>query len=69
MRLLVVSGDVIDGTITPRLMERIEPGIIDKRRAEAGTLPTVDEFARAIVDASADPGLVSGATVYVGAVE
>ena len=69
VRLLVVSGDVIDGTITPRLMERFEPGIIDKRRAEAGALPTVDEFARAIVDASADLGLASGATVYVGAVE
>jgi len=69
IRLLVVSGDVIEGTITPRLMERIEPGIIDRRRAQAGALPTIDDFARAIVDAAFDASLDNGATVYVGAVD
>lgn len=69
VRLLIVSGDVIEGTITPRLMERMQPGFLDKRRAEAGVLPSIDEFARAIVDAALDPELPTGATVYVGATE
>ncbi len=67
--LIVVSGDLIDGSITPRLMERQSPGLIDARREEAGGLPTVEEFARAIADAAVDEGLVSGETVYVGSTE
>lgn len=67
--LIVVSGDLIDGSITPRLMERQSPGLIDARREEAGGLPTVDEFARAIADAAIDEELVSGDTVYVGSTE
>ncbi len=64
--MVVVSGDLIDGTTTPRLMQRRRPGIIEARREQAGWLPTVDEFARAIVEAAGDAGLESGATVYVG---
>lgn len=67
--LVVVSGDLIDGTITPRLMERQEPGLIDARREEAGDLPTVEEFAEAIAEASIDEGLESGETVFVGSTE
>jgi NAD(P)-dependent dehydrogenase (short-subunit alcohol dehydrogenase family) len=67
--LVVVSGDVIEGTITPRLMDREMPGLIKARRAAAGSLPTVEEFARAIVQAAIDPGLESGATIFVGSVE
>jgi 3-oxoacyl-[acyl-carrier protein] reductase len=67
--LVVVSGDLIEGTITPRLMERVTPGLIAARRAEAGALPTVDEFAAAIVDAALDRALPSGATIYVGSTE
>ena len=67
--LIVVSGDVIEGTITPRLMEREQPGLIEARRAVAGALPTVQEFARAIVGAAGDPDLTSGATVFVGSVD
>jgi len=66
--LVVVSGDLIEGTITPRLMERLNPGMTERRRAQAGTLPTVETFARAIVDAAGDEALESGATVFVGAV-
>lgn len=66
--LVVVSGDLIEGTITPKLLERASPGLIETRRAQAGALPTVEDFAEAIVNAAADPGLESGATVYVGAV-
>lgn len=65
--LVVVSGDLVDGTTTPRLMQRQRPGIIEARReAAGGWLPTVDGFARAIVDAAADDSLETGATIYVG---
>jgi NAD(P)-dependent dehydrogenase (short-subunit alcohol dehydrogenase family) len=67
--LVVVSGDLIEGSITPRLMERQSPGLIEARREEAGDLPTVEEFAEAIAEASIDEGLESGETVYVGSTE
>ena len=67
--LVVVSGDLIEGTITPKLLERAAPGLIETRRAQAGTLPTVRDFAEAVVNAAADPELASGATVYVGAID
>jgi NAD(P)-dependent dehydrogenase (short-subunit alcohol dehydrogenase family) len=57
--LVVVSGD---------LMERQEPGLIEARRQEAGWLPTVDDFARAIAEA-AESDLASGSTVFVGSTE
>ncbi|MDF5730963.1 MAG: SDR family oxidoreductase [Rhizonema sp. PD38] len=66
IKLVVVSGDMIEGTITPKLMERHNPGMIESRREHAGFLPTVEDFARAIVNASADSQLESGATIFVG---
>jgi len=64
--LCVVSGDMIEGTITPRLLERMDRGMIQHRRRQAGALPSIDEFAYAIADAasSAEP---AGATIFVGA--
>lgn len=67
--LIIVSGDMIEGTITPKLMERAERGMMQARREQAGSLPTVEEFARAIVDAAGDARLESGAVVFVGSVE
>jgi 3-oxoacyl-[acyl-carrier protein] reductase len=64
--LVVISGDVIEGTITPRLLERKNPGLIEHRRRQASKLPTVDEFAEAIATAAADKHLPSGHTVFVG---
>ncbi len=64
--LVIVSGDMIDGTITPQLLNRLNPGLIDRRRDEAGGLPTVEEFAEAIANAAVDSTLESGATIYVG---
>ena len=64
--LVIVSGDIIEGTITPRLLERSKPGLIEHRRSEAGTLPTVDEFANVIAHAAFDEGIVSGQTIFVG---
>ncbi len=69
IRLVVVSGDLIEGTITPKLMERANPGFIEERREQAGTLPTVEDFALAIVDAALDDTLDSGATIFIGSTE
>lgn len=64
--LTVVSGDLIDGTITAKLLDRVRPGLIDARRAAAGYLPTVDEFAARVAAAAlaADPAEI----IFVGEV-
>jgi 3-oxoacyl-[acyl-carrier protein] reductase len=67
--LVVVSGDLIEGTITPKLMERAQPGFINERREQAGTLPTVADFAKAIADACQNSSLSSGETIFVGSTE
>lgn len=69
VRFVVASGDLIDGTITPKLLDRIRPGIIEGRRAEAGWLPTTEDFAAAIVLAAGRDDLETGATVYVGSTD
>ncbi|QDP97627.1 SDR family NAD(P)-dependent oxidoreductase [Microlunatus elymi] len=64
--LVVVSGDLIDGTITAKLLDRARPGLIEQRRAEAGYLPSVDTFAaevvRATLAAGPDPLILVGET-------
>jgi NAD(P)-dependent dehydrogenase (short-subunit alcohol dehydrogenase family) len=69
IRFVVVSGDLIDGTITPKLLNRMRPGVIDQRREEAGWLPTTEDFANAIVLAAGKNDLAQGATIYVGSTE
>jgi 3-oxoacyl-[acyl-carrier protein] reductase len=69
IRLAVVSGDMIEGTITPKLLERTQHGLIETRRGQAGALPTISEFAAAIVDAAADETRPSGDTAFVGAID
>ena len=66
IRLAVVSGDLIEDTIVPRLMERARPGLIGTRRAQAGTLPTTRDMAEAIVRVAEDDALPTGHVVYVG---
>ena len=66
LRLVVVTGDLIEGTITPRLLERTAPGYAAERRTKAGLLPTTEDMARAIVDAVLDSTLPAGRTVVVG---
>jgi NAD(P)-dependent dehydrogenase (short-subunit alcohol dehydrogenase family) len=63
VHLTVVSGDMIEGTIIVKLLERRNPEEVDARRAH-GTLPTVDEFAAAIVGAADSPS--PQGIVYVG---
>jgi 3-oxoacyl-[acyl-carrier protein] reductase len=62
--LVVVSGDMIDGTVTVRLLERRDPDAVAARRA-AARLPTIPEFANAIVRATQETDS-DGQTLYVG---
>jgi NAD(P)-dependent dehydrogenase (short-subunit alcohol dehydrogenase family) len=52
---VVVSGDMIEGTITATLLERANPGAIDARKESAGRLYNVNEFAAEIASAVVDP--------------
>ncbi|MET7767561.1 SDR family oxidoreductase [Nocardia sp. NPDC005366] len=64
VELRVVSGDIIDGTIIVRLLERRNPDAVSARK-DHGDLPTVIEFAAAVAAATEDTA-ESGHTVYVG---
>lgn len=64
IELVVVSGDMIDGTIIVRLLERRDPEAVIARRTAAGGLPTIGEFAHAVTRAVDDPS--PGDTIYVG---
>jgi NAD(P)-dependent dehydrogenase (short-subunit alcohol dehydrogenase family) len=66
--LVVVSGDAIEGTITPKLLERKSRGKRELHPAETRVLPTVDEFAEAIAEATLDSTLANGHTIFVGSV-
>lgn len=66
VRLLVVTGDLIEGTITPRLLERKAPGLTGARREHLGTLPTAADVGATIAASVADPTLPSGGTIVVG---
>ncbi|UWF76589.1 MULTISPECIES: SDR family oxidoreductase [Microbacterium] len=51
----VVSGDMIEGTITATLLERANPGAIASRRESAGKLYNVSEFAAEVARAAVEP--------------
>jgi len=53
--LVVVSGDMIEGTITATLLERLNPGAIGERREAAGKLYNVAEFAAEVALAAVEP--------------
>ncbi|WP_285724849.1 SDR family oxidoreductase [Psychromicrobium xiongbiense] len=65
---VVVSGDMIEGTITATLLDRAQPGAIEARRAEAGKLYSVAEFA-AEVSAMVTAEVPTGHTELVGGAE
>ncbi len=67
IRLLVVTGDLIEGTITPKLLERTAPGLLQQRRAPQGTLPTASEMGQQVALATLNPALPTGSLVVVGA--
>lgn len=66
IRLMVVTGDLIEGTITPKLLERVAPGMTKDRQQTAGQLPTAKDMGEAIAMAATNTTLPSGYTVVVG---
>ena len=62
---VVVSGDMIEGTITATLLERANPGAISARKDAAGRLYNVGEFAAEIALAVVEP-VPENNTRYVG---
>jgi NAD(P)-dependent dehydrogenase (short-subunit alcohol dehydrogenase family) len=52
---VVVSGDMIEGTITATLLERANPGAIGARKEAAGRLYNVSEFAAEVAAAALEP--------------
>lgn len=50
--LVVVSGDMIEGTVTATLLNRMNPGAIEERRSQAGKLYNVAEFAAEVAQAA-----------------
>ena len=66
VRVLVVTGDLIEGTITAKLLERRNPGLKSTRSETGGRATTTEEMGRAIANAVADSTLQSGQTVVVG---
>ena len=55
IEFVVVSGDMIEGTVTATLLERASPGAIASRRESAGRLYNVSEFAAEIARAAVEP--------------
>ncbi len=55
IEFVVVSGDMIEGTITATLLERANPGAIASRREDAGRLYNVEEFALEVARAAVEP--------------
>jgi NAD(P)-dependent dehydrogenase (short-subunit alcohol dehydrogenase family) len=62
---VVVSGDMIEGTITATLLQRANPEAIAQRREAAGRLYDVSEFAAEVALAAVDP-IPADNTRYVG---
>ena len=52
---VVVSGDMIEGTVTATLLDRLSPGALAERREQAGRLYNVAEFAAEVAKAAVDP--------------
>lgn len=66
VRLIIVTGDLIDGTITPKLLERSAPGLSANRSTLVGALPTATEMGEVIATAATDPSLPTGNTIVIG---
>lgn len=62
---IVVSGDMIEGTITATLLQRANPGVIEERKKSAGRLYNVGEFAAEVALATVKP-IAENHTRYVG---
>jgi NAD(P)-dependent dehydrogenase (short-subunit alcohol dehydrogenase family) len=65
IEFVVVSGDMIEGTITATLLERANPGAIGARKEAAGRLYNVSEFAAEVALAAVET-VPADNTRYVG---
>lgn len=65
IEFVVVSGDMIEGTITATLLQRANPGAIEARKEAAGRLYNVGEFAAEVALAAVEP-IPEDHTRYVG---
>jgi NAD(P)-dependent dehydrogenase (short-subunit alcohol dehydrogenase family) len=65
IEFVVVSGDMIEGTVTATLLERSNPGALDARRESAGRLYNVQEFAAEVAAAAVEP-IPENHTRFVG---
>lgn len=68
VEFVVVSGDMIEGTITATLLERANPGAIAARKEDAGRLYNVSEFAAEVALAAIE-SVPTNNTRYVGDVD
>ncbi|WP_017794294.1 SDR family oxidoreductase [Leucobacter salsicius] len=55
IEFVVVSGDMIEGTVTATLLNRMNPGALEDRREQAGRLYNVAEFAAEVALAAVEP--------------
>ncbi|TFC88831.1 SDR family NAD(P)-dependent oxidoreductase [Cryobacterium sinapicolor] len=62
---VVVSGDIIEGTVTAVLLERASPGTMNARKDAAGRLYNVSEFGAEVALAAVE-GVPENNTRYVG---
>jgi NAD(P)-dependent dehydrogenase (short-subunit alcohol dehydrogenase family) len=65
IEFVVVSGDMIEGTITATLLQRANPEAIQARKDAAGRLYNVGEFAAEVALAAVEP-VPADHTRYVG---
>jgi hypothetical protein len=66
IHVLVVTGDLVEGTVTQKLLEPASRGLAEHRRHTAGGLPTAADMGSAIAAAALDGALPAGHTVVVG---
>jgi len=54
VEFVVVSGDMIEGTVTATLLNRANPGVLDQRKEQVGKLYNVEEFAAEVALAAVE---------------
>ncbi len=65
VEFVVVSGDMIEGTVTATLLNRANPGVIEARKEQVGKLYNVEEFAGEVALAAVEE-VPEGNTRLVG---
>ncbi len=65
IEFVVVSGDMIEGTVTATLLNRANPGVLSERKESVGKLYNVSEFAAEVALATVEE-IPANHTRYVG---